>query len=322
MTSPLGLTIVVVTYQRQSLLQLLLDSLAGLQIPPAHIVVVDNESSDETKKIVNALAARLDQTTVHYHPLEQNAGGAGGFSVGVEAALQLDAEWLWLMDDDVKVLPEATAILAPWLARAVANDTRVLQVGRRDVNGRDFYWQSDFNTAFGIPNPLSPARFKVGKKSHVINTMCFEGGIVHRSIVDEIGLPDARFFIYWDDTIYGYLASKHTKPILIDERLIQRTRSLNSIRIGRIRRLNETSDMTRYYIMRNRGYMAQYFKWNGDYQPVLFGIGTVITLAKEIIRLRLSDDRRYGLHQLLDGLRDSRPLMRDKTWKPMPTVGA
>ena len=321
-TPPLDLAIVVVTWRRQILLKGLLDSLAALEIAPAHIVVVDNEASSETEQLVSAVAARLNQTEVHYHPLPENIGGAGGFSVGVEVALQLGAQWFWVMDDDVKVLPEATTKLAPWLADAVANDTRVLQVGRRDINGNDFYWQSHFNTVFGIPNPLSPAHFKPGETSRAINTMCFEGGIVHRSIVETIGLPDARFFIYWDDTIYGYLASKHTTPILLDERLVQRTRALHNMRIGRIRRLNETSDPTRYYIMRNRGYMAQYFKLHGDYRPVLFGIGTVITLAKEIIRLRLSPHRRHGLHQLMDGLRDARPLRRDKTWQPMPPVQA
>jgi len=316
----MNLAVVIVTYKRQQLLQVLFDSLVALQVPPAHIVVVDNEASKETEQLTCDLAARLAHTEVHYHPMEKNVGGAGGFSVGVEIAMQIGAEWIWVMDDDVKVLPEATARLAPWLADGVANDTRVIQVGRRDVNGNDFYWQSHFNTTFGVPNPLSPAGFRPGERSRVIDTMCFEGGIVHRSIVDTIGLPDARFFIYWDDTIYGYLASKYTKPILLDERLIQRTRVLQNLRIGRIRRLNETSDMNRYYIMRNRGYMAQYFKLYGDYKPILFGVGTLMTLGKEIIRLRLADDFRHGLRQLLDGVRDSGPLRRDKTWRSMSAM--
>ena len=320
MASSLDMAIVIVTYERQQLLKVLLDSVAALQTPVSHVVVVDNESSDETKQLVSDFSAKLDQTKVHYHPTETNVGGAGGFSAGVNIAMGLDVEWIWVMDDDVRVLPHATVRLAPWLADAVEKDTRVLQVGRRDITGKAFYWQSYFNITFGVPNPLSPPGFKPGERSRVINTMCFEGGIVHRSIVDEIGLPDARFFIYWDDTIYGYLASKHTKPILLDERLIERTRALHNLKIGRIRRLNETSDMTRYYIMRNRGYMAQYFKVHGDLRPVLFGIGTIMTLGKEIIRLRLANDFRFGLRQLMNGLRDSRPLRRDKTWQPMPPL--
>ncbi len=43
--------------------------------------------------------------------------------------------------------------------------------------------------------------------------------------------------------------------------------------------------MTRFYIMRNRGYMARYLKLNGDYNPVGYALGTVLSFAKEYIRL-------------------------------------
>jgi len=42
--------------------------------------------------------------------------------------------------------------------------------------------------------------------------------------------------------------------------------------------------LARYHILRNRGYMAHYLQQHGDYHPVLFGIGTAATVAKEIIR--------------------------------------
>ena len=51
--------------------------------------------------------------------------------------------------------------------------------------------------------------------------MCFEGACFKRSVVQKIGLPDARFFIYWDDALYGYLASKVTQPILIPDFVLQ-----------------------------------------------------------------------------------------------------
>lgn len=42
-----------------------------------------------------------------------------------------------------------------------------------------------------------------------MNQLCFEGGMFSRRVVDKIGLPDARFFIYGDDACYGYVASQH-----------------------------------------------------------------------------------------------------------------
>ena len=47
--------------------------------------------------------------------------------------------------------------------------------------------------------------------------------------------------------------------------------------------------MNRYHIMRNRGYMARYFMTYGDFRPLVFGLGTVLTAAEGIIRLVMVD---------------------------------
>ena len=53
---------------------------------------------------------------VVYAPQTDNLGGAGGFSVGVKVAYDLGAEWFWVMDDDVAVLPDGIEKLAKWVA--------------------------------------------------------------------------------------------------------------------------------------------------------------------------------------------------------------
>lgn len=99
----------------------------------------------------------------------------------------------------------------------------------------------------------------------VMDTLCFEGGLFNRRVVTEIGLPDPRFFIYWDDTMYGYRASKVTNPIVVPDVILRRTREIGNWDIAGVRQLNSTSDMNRYHIMRNRGYMARYFMTYGDF---------------------------------------------------------
>jgi hypothetical protein len=172
----------------------------------------------------------------------------------------------------------------------------------------------------GIPDPIAPSAFgPAGYK--VMNTACFEGGLFKRSVVEKIGLPDKRFFIYWDDTMYGYLASKVTNPIIIPDVVLRRTRELNHLNIANVRKLNSTSDMTRYHIMRNRGYMARYFMVHGDYRPFLFGLGTLLTFAKEIIRIAGVDHSfRKGIPALIRGWFDSRKILHDQEWEPMPPL--
>lgn len=322
------LAIVVVTYKRQQLLTTLFDSILASTKAPWRIVIVDNENSRETEGMVGDFSDRItgqwgktvadaegNQNRVVYVPMTENSGGSGGFSKGVETAYGLGAEWFWIMDDDVAIEPQGMERLEKW-----TDSHEVIQGQRYDYDGGPFYWQYHFVVPLGIPDPIAPSGFgSAGYK--VMNTACFEGGLFKRSVVQKIGLPDKCFFIYWDDTLYGYLASKVTNPIIIPDFVMRRTREINNFDIAGVRQLNSTSDMNRYYIMRNRGYMARYFMVHGDYRPLAFGLGTLLTFAKEIIRL-VAVDRSFktGIPALLRGWKDSRKLLHQPDWKPMPPL--
>lgn len=312
--------IVIVTYKRNELLQVLFDSIQANTCKPEHIYVIDNDASEEVGALVSSLGEKLQDTTVLWIPMPTNTGGAGGFSKGVDLAYADGAEWIWLMDDDVKLLPNALETLLPWMKKGEEADHLAIQCRRLNFDGSDFYWQYRFINKLGIPNPISPSGFKEGETHRPMNTACFEGGLFHRSIVERIGIPDYRFFIYWDDALYGYLASKHTHPILIKDVLMQRTRPIANFKLGRVRKLNSTSNMARYYIMRNRGHMARYMKLQNEYNPVLWSIGTVATLCKEIIRLFITKDFKEGMVALRKGMKDARIIIRDPHWEPMPSL--
>ena len=325
------IALVIVTFKRQELLANLLDSITKLTVAPWRVVVVDNENSSQTEALVDSFSQKItvqwgktleDPDTkgstnrVVYVPMEQNTGGSGGFSEGVRIAYGLGAEWFWVMDDDVAVLPDGLEKLGAW-----SNQAEVIQGQRYDFDGGPFFWQYRFSTSMGIYNPLAKAGFD-GVDYRLCNVMCFEGACFKRSVVKQIGLPDARFFIYWDDALYGYLASKVTQPILIPDFVLKRCREVPGRGIGSVRQLNSTSDMTRYYITRNRGYMARYFQVHGDYHRILFGIGTALTFAKEIIRLIVVDRKHFfsGLSRLVKGWKDARLIYKDVTWRPQPPL--
>lgn len=324
------LAIVVVTYKRQELLQVLFNSIKKSQKAPWRIIIADNENSPQTQEIVSqfsdCITAQWGETEaddegnkkrVVYQPIEKNMGGSGGFYAGVARAYQLGAQWFWLMDDDVSIEPHAIELLEPW-----TRGYEVIQGQRYNFDGTPFYWQYHFLVSLGIPDPIAPRKF--GKNDYrIINTACFEGGLFKRSVVQKIGLPDKRFFIYWDDTIYGYLASLVTTPVIIPDFIMRRTRVIKNWDIAGVRKLNSTSNRNRYYIMRNRGHMARYFMIHGDYRPFLFACGTFLTLIKEFIRIAMVDHTIFsGTCALLKGWKDSRAILHSRSWKPMPSLPA
>ena len=277
--------IVIVTFKRQELLAQLFESIKKLTVPAWRVVVVDNENSPRTAQMAASFAAELDAawgpttddpdaeggtSRLEYVPMEENTGGAGGFSAGVGRAYELGAEWFWVMDDDVAVEPDGLATLARWSEEADA-----IMGQRRDFDGGHFFWQHRFWTGLAIYNPFSRDGWKPGERYKLANALCFEGSFFSRSLVKKIGLPDPRFFIYLDDACYGYLASKAGKVYYVPDYVLSRRREVANKEVGRVRQLNSTSDMTRYYITRNRAYLARYYRLYGDYNPVGYAVGTL-----------------------------------------------
>lgn len=170
----------------------------------------------------------------------------------MKEALKTSADWFWLMDDDVIILPHGLEKMMRW-----AGQFKCFHAGRQDPNGDHFceQWVSD-SLAVQLPFLKDPYE---GKGYFLTNYGCFEGMMVHRSIVNKIGLPDPRFFIVWDDAIYGWLASKHTEVAFIAEECLQKVRRQRSVNVG-LRHLNDSSNVSRYYAIRNRKLIKQYYK--------------------------------------------------------------
>ncbi len=314
----LDLAIVITTYNRRELLRELLKSIREMTVQPAAVFLVDNESHPDTEALAKEFNVEL------YVPMYENTGGAGGFSRGVELAYKAGYEWIWIMDDDVAVLPDGLEKLSVWLKKSeelyesgvdLSEVPSVFQTFKYNWDGSFFYWQYQFFNKLWIPNPLAPSKFGEDEKAREMNTMCFEGGVVNRRVIEKIGYPDFRYFIYWDDTLYGYLASKVTKMLLIRDYCMRRTREIDNVKIGRARKLNSTSNLSRYHIMKNRGHMAHYLKEHGDYNALIFSLGTALTFAKEFIRLFVSHEFTSGLPMLFKGMKEARAIRKEKHWK-------
>ena len=309
---PATATIAVVTYNRSGLLTLLLESLVAMHPKPGHVVIIDNASTDDTTAVVESFRERLG-TTLVYRRLETNTGGSGGFSEGMRVAYELGSTWIWLMDDDVEVVPDGLAKMGAWAPRF-----KSIQGRRYDYDGSAFYWQYRIADSLAIPIPFAPSEFdSSGFKP--MNSGCFEGMFIHRDIVAQIGLPDPRFFIYWDDQVYGWLASRKTPAAIVNEFVLRRTREIKQWDMG-IRHMNASSDAYRFYIMRNRAYIKKYYRSLGVYRRVPFALGTTLTFGKEVIRLLVVERKVHGFSHLFRGLREGRRISRDASWRPMPPL--
>lgn len=106
----MNICVVIVTYNRLQKLQKALQSYETQTVLPYSIIVVNNCSTDGTSDFLNQWCAKdshISRKTVIN--LDVNTGGAGGFYVGMKRALDTNADWIWVSDDDA--YPEKDALL-------------------------------------------------------------------------------------------------------------------------------------------------------------------------------------------------------------------
>lgn len=195
---------VVVTFNRKVLLLECLNALFMQTVPLAKIIIVDNFSSDGTESYLKE-NGYLGNPIIDYKRFHENTGGAGGFSRGLQIALNYPVDWFWLMDDDVAAEPTCLEELLKY-----KDISECLHPRKLFTSGANFQWEHIFDAQTGECIGSHDISFTNGKDITFTNVACFEGMLVSKNIIDKIGLPDEKYFIIGDDVLFGIKASTHT----------------------------------------------------------------------------------------------------------------
>jgi GT2 family glycosyltransferase len=177
-----------------------LDSLESLEYTNYRVLVVDNGSTDDS-------VARIRAAHPGIPILEtgRNLGFSGGCNVGIRRALEEGADYVWLLNNDTTVDPQAlTAMIS--VAEA---DPGVGAVGSvlyyldspKDIQawggGRVCFWTG---RSRHLLNPVT------GAWLHYLTAASI---LLRRRALDEVGLLDENtFFMYWEDADFSFRLRK------------------------------------------------------------------------------------------------------------------
>jgi GT2 family glycosyltransferase len=202
---------IIVTYgPRHHFLVQVIDRVASCGV--GHIIVVFNGNYKGDISVPENCTL-LKQPT--------NLGSAGGFKAGLQAALRLDAEFFFLLDDDNLPAKECIQRLLsahqelggsslvslqafrrsqPWQCIAVCEG--FAPVGQPNTYG----WFNFVNERYLLRRQLAPKSTnrqcqspKRGNKFVRISVAAYGGYFVHREALLFSELPDPRYFCYYDD---------------------------------------------------------------------------------------------------------------------------
>ena len=223
---------VIVTYDdRFNVLNSVISALIRQNI--GKIIVVDNNSCENSKQHLHQLERGLNGL-MSIVSLEQNTGSAGGFKAGLMQARKIsDCDFIWLLDDDNRPEPNAMAALqAHWNANVQPNgaaSTCLVSFRESRPEYRDYALGNEtiFNSiiedrnAFLGLNILRPIRMVrhlnllLSKKKTALPRndvpdighlpfAPYGGMFFHKALLNTIGYPDDRLYLYCDDLEYSY----------------------------------------------------------------------------------------------------------------------
>ena len=233
---------VVVTYNRKKLLLKALNSILNQNPQPIQLILIDNNSTDGTDKLIKE-SGLLNDKLFRYVRLSENIGGSGGFSLGTKLALEYDADWVSLSDDDAlfepsyfsnieKVSKQNPEIKAFSGTIKLLNGNIQLDQRNRMTNWNHFSYES-------VSEKEYAGNFE-------IDLFTFCGCVISMNLIKKIGLPRDNYFIWYDDIEYAIRVRQYTRIINVSNSVIVHHTNWVDVKS------TYPADWREYYWIRNR----------------------------------------------------------------------
>lgn len=209
--------VVIVTYNRLDKLKKALDSYECQTRPFRNLIVVNNHSTDGTFEYLEFWKGQEAPFSKIVISSRENLGGSGGYYLGQKKAMELNADWIFLADDDAYAEPD---LIERFLEYVENNDTSLVSAicgtvyhsdGTIDYNHRS-RWVSN-GRRFVYRKPSVPDDYR--KDSFEIDILSYVGSFINGKAMAKVGTVDASFFIFWDDSEHSLRLKKFGKIICV-----------------------------------------------------------------------------------------------------------
>lgn len=185
-------------------------------------VVIDNGSSNDS---VTILKKKYAWATVL--ALSENLGFTGGNNKGMKYAMEHGADFVWLLNNDTLVHPDALGLVEAFDDRAVGIAGSKIYFAPGHEYHRDRYDVSDRGKVFWYAGGLVDWKNMYashkgvdevdhGQYDVVLKTPFISGCsmMVRRSVIESVGFLDEHFYLYLEDLDYCLRAEAHGYKLL------------------------------------------------------------------------------------------------------------
>lgn len=216
-------SVVVVTFNRLGWVKKVIDKLLKQTYPIHEIVVIDNCSTDDTQNWLKQFHGHDIITT---YRTQENVGGAGGFTKGMQIASKASPDFIWIMDDDCIAEEDALEHLVNGWSWFKSNREWVPGFVCSLVKFQD----TDDVCEMNIPHPVWdwPRHYDHHKFPGMLVEHCsFVSCLIHKDKIKEVGLPYSEYFIWFDDCEYTKRLSKGYPGLMMLDSVVRHFTPVN-----------------------------------------------------------------------------------------------
>ena len=214
----MDICVLLVTFNRRNDLEKTLELYENQSYRPKCVLVVDNHSTDGTAELLSEWEAADSPIEHRVCTMPENVGGSGGFYRGMELALDMDCEWIFVSDDDAmphtdaleklncfaekypQIVAECSAICG-----AVDAGDRFALGHRARINKKSIIGMLD--------RPVPAEEYK--KEYFDVDFFSYIGTCIRKTALARAGLPRKEFFIYSDDFEHALRVGKEGRMICV-----------------------------------------------------------------------------------------------------------
>ncbi|WP_438448538.1 glycosyltransferase family 2 protein [Gorillibacterium sp. sgz5001074] len=268
-----------------------LKSLKHLKYSNTMIYVVDNCSPDGSGDQLSVFLESFESDLkIKFMALKKNIGFSGGNNVAIKDAISEGAEYVWLLNNDT-IVEEDTL---NFLVEAARRDDRIGIVGSKIYyyGGSLIWFAGGKVNKLGMISHVGSYRDDTSRElySHPEETGYVTGCslLARVKMIQEIGLLDEDFFLYYEDTEWNMRARKRGWKIQYEPRSVL----WHKVSASTGSKFRDHAPIIDYYNFRNAILFVRK-SYSSAYRLLPF-VGVMIMLAKRHIRLMTNSETRKG----------------------------
>jgi len=228
------------------------ESLRNINYPNFMVFLIDNGSTLALEEFLDK-----EESGVQIIRSNENLGFSGGCNIGIRASIEAECDFVWLLNNDTTVHPDALM----YLVKKAEVQPLAGIIGSTILEQED---KNVINHMGGRINPFVGRCFHLeqGKKysefrSAGIATPSYVTGcslLARVAMAEEVGLLDEGYFLYWEDADWCVRARRHGWGIAIaDDSLVYHAGSGS---------LGSMSILKGYFLARNSiRFILKFYPW-------------------------------------------------------------